>query len=384
MRRDSVAIFRLQLFKPSETFITAQADHLRRYAATYIGRTLFGKDSGRRVVVPDSVRSPASIAQQLSLQLFRNPNAFARRMRADGIRPDLIHAHFGIDGVYAASLAAKLRVPLITTLHGFDVTRTDADMLLAGRPALVNGVLFKRRLQAQGTLFICVSEFIQKAALMRGYPAEKLRLHYIGIDTKRLNPRTHAGEDGLLLHVARLVQKKGTSDLLRAFARILPEHPAARLVIVGDGPLRPALEAEARQLGIFERVEFLGVLSNDEVLAWDARAAIKVVPSITAENGDQEGLGIVNLEAGALGVPVVAYDSGGIAEAIEDGQTGLLAREGDVDGLASHLSLLLSDPQLRLRMGSAARRYVEAKFDIGKQTGRLEALYDEARDGGVS
>lgn len=379
MVSSSVGIFRLQLFKPSETFITSQADNLSRYEPTYIGRTLFGDAHGRETRIPRAASSKFAQAGQLIRTVgLRDMSEYVSVLRGNAL--DLIHSHFGIDGVYAASLAKRMKLPLVTTLHGFDVTRTDADFLRSARPALINGVLFRRQLQRQGNLFICVSEFIRNAALQRGYPEHKLRVHYIGIDTHKLQPRHGAGEDGLIVHVARLVEKKGTRYLLRALAKIMPSHPKARLVILGDGPLRASLEDEALRLGISGRVQFLGMRPNAEVLEWDSRAAVKAVPSVTGLDGDREGLPTVITETCALGVPVAGFDSGGIGEAVVHGDTGFLSPEADVEGLARHLSLLLSDAELRSRMGRAARQRVENLFDIRKQAAKLEDLYDEARD----
>lgn len=366
-------IFRLQLFKPSETFIPAQASQLRRYEPVYVGRKLFGDPGGARVILPEQGR--IGMLRQVLLRDMSGYGALA------AVRPALIHAHFAIDAVYALPLARRLGVPLVTTLHGFDVTRADTDLLRSGSPALVNGVAFRRALQRRGAVFLCVSEFIRQAALARGFPEEKLRLHYIGIDTAGIAPREGPGEEGLIVHVARLVEKKGTTYLLQALARIAPRLPAARLAIIGDGPLRAALEAEAARLGISDRVSFLGMRPNAEVLDWDARAAVKAVPSVTAADGDREGLPTVITETAARGVPVVGFDSGGIAEAVVHGRTGLLAPERDVAGLAAHLERLLTDPALRQTMGRAARARTESEFDIARQTAKLEDIYDEVSGG---
>ena len=165
-------------------------------------------------------------------------------------------------------------------------------MLKSLRPALVNGVLFRRDLYRTSRLFLCVSEFIRKAAIARGYPVERLRVHYIGIDTSRLLARRRAEIGGLIVHVGRLVEKKGTHYLLQAFARLKPAFSDARLVIIGDGPLRTALETEARALGLGADCSFLGVQPNEEALRWVRKAAIMVVPSVTASDGDMEGFGI--------------------------------------------------------------------------------------------
>ena len=369
---DNIGIFRLQLFKPSETFVRAQVDAFTRYHAVYIGTQLFGEGGQADLAIP--ARNLASWAKIYS---GRGAVPFTRALGSRTL--DILHAHFAIDGALAVSLATSLKIPLVTTLHGFDVTRKDGELLRSGRPALVASVFKRPRLMREGALFICISEFIRKAALARGYPSEKLLVHYIGIDTRSLLPRDGTGEEGLLVHVARLVEKKGTLYLMRAFAEIKPHHPNARLVILGDGPLRVSLEAEAQRLGIAEACEFRGMMPNAEVLAWVRKACALVVPSVTAADGDAEGFGIVNLEAGAQGVPVIAYRSGGIMEAIIHGKTGLLSDERDVRSLADNLAAILRDQALRKALGAEARRHVETNFNIHRQSARLEAIYDDLR-----
>lgn len=371
----AVGVFRLQLFKPSEGFITSQAERLRRYRPVYIGRRLFGPaPEGARVATPPG-EGAGQWLTALEVAVRKRARPFVEALRDD--RPSIIHAHFAIDSVFAAPLAAQLHAPLLTTLHGFDVTRTPWDMLRSGRPSLVNGVLGRKGLMRQGKLFLCVSEFIRQAALRRDFPADKLRVHYIGIDCGRLSARTDAGDDDLVVHVGRLVEKKGTAYLIQAFVEVRRRFPSARLAIVGDGPLREELQSQARALGLAEAVQFHGVRRNDEVLSLVRQAAVMVVPSVTGSDGDSEGFGIVNIEAGAQGVPVVGYRSGGIVEAIEDGYSGLLCEERDVDGLVRHICTLLESRHLREKVGRQARRYVEDRFDLSKQTAKLEQIYDE-------
>jgi glycosyltransferase involved in cell wall biosynthesis len=111
------------------------------------------------------------------------------------------------------------------------------------------------------------------------------------------------------------------------------------------------------------------------------RARVLCVPSRRAPDGDAEGLGQVVLEAAAVGTPTVGYRHGGIPEAVRDGVTGLLAAEGDVAGLRAALARALDDDALWAQLSAAARRHVETEFDLGRQTARLEALYDEVCSG---
>jgi glycosyltransferase involved in cell wall biosynthesis len=148
------------------------------------------------------------------------------------------------------------------------------------------------------------------------------------------------------------------------------------LVIVGDGPLRKKLVRKVSSYGLQDRVIFLGVRPHQEVLDLMQKAIVLVQPSVTARTGDSEGLGSVFLEAAASGIPVIGTHHGGIPEAVVDGVTGFLVPERDADALAEKLLVLLSDKSLREEMGRAGRKMVEDKFDMRRQTEKLEKIYE--------
>ncbi|HEX8916672.1 MAG TPA: glycosyltransferase [Humisphaera sp.] len=374
-----VGIFRLQLFKVSEPFVHSQAAGLRGYEPVFVGDTVFGPaPAGARCAV-----CRAAGAGLLARRVLRTTGHLRRALAP--YRLDLLHAHFAVDAVYAVPLARRLGVPLVTTLHGFDVTRSTGSMIRSMRPALVNAVLWRRSVKRATARFLCVSDFIRRAAVARGFPPDKLVVHYIGIDTAALAPPPAASRDpALVVHVARLVEKKGTRVLLQAFARLAgPRGRAARLVVVGDGPLRPALERAAADLGVAHRVSFLGSRPNAEVHDLFRRATLVAVPSVPSATGDAEGLPIVILEAQALGAPVVASDSGGIAEAVRDGRTGFLTRPHDADALSDRISAILESPDLADRLSRGARANVEREFDVRRQCQKLEGIYDDVRAEGV-
>jgi glycosyltransferase involved in cell wall biosynthesis len=368
-----VGILRLQLFKTSETFIAAQAHRLRRYAPVFIGRSAFGSSPPGAAVVT----APPDRLAQARLMLLRDMSSLEAGARHAGI--DVLHSHFAVDAVYGQVLARRLGLPHVVTLHGFDVTRSDTSLLRSLRPALINAVLFRRELQRSGAMFLCVSEFIRERALARGFPEARTRLHYIGIDVEKLAPDSTPAEPDLIVHIARLVEKKGTLYLIDALALLARDGVAARLAVLGDGPLRGELEAHAARAGVADRVRFLGACPHPEVVQWIRRAAAIAVPSVTARSGDEEGLPTVVLEAAALGRPVVACDAGGTAEAIVDGKTGFVLPQRDPEALARALHVLLTQPAARQAMGEAARTHILEHFDMRRQTAILEDVYDEAR-----
>ncbi len=353
--RPVVIVVRAPLFNASETFVRAQAAGLVGYQPLVVGRE-------RKGHVPPALADRILIRPALE------------RLRA--FRPVLVHAHFATDGLRALPLAGALGVPLVTSLRGYDVTRSRAALLGSGRPSWMRYALFRRRLQERGDLFLAVSEALRQQAIAQGFPAERTLAHYNGVDLHRFRPGDAA--DGLkILHVGRLVEKKGTAVLLRAFASLRPAHPEARLAIVGDGPLRAGLERLAAALGLGSSVAFLGARDPEEIAVQMRRATILAAPSLTARDGDSEGLPNVVVEAMASGLPVVATDHGGIREAVSDGENGFLVPEGAPEPLAERLAALLGDPALRARMGAAGRRIAEERFDAERQMALLEARYDD-------
>lgn len=372
----NVLIYRHQLFEPSEGFIVGQAGRLRRFRPVYVGRQVMGPgpDGAERRTL-----AAASRTEVLRYMLARDPWPILRRVAS--LEPVLIHAHFGVEGVYALEVSRHLAVPLVTTFHGFDATTSRRDLLRSGNVSWIRYVLHRGRLAQEGRLFVCVSEFIREKVLALGFPPERTVVHYIGVEVERIAARSGSvaerqGGEATILHVARLVEKKGTRYLLDAFAAVRRDVPDARLVIVGDGPLRAALEAQSRALGVGGDVTFLGTQPHGTVLEWLARAAVFAQPSVTAASGDAEGLPIGLLEAAAAGVPAVATRHAGIPEAVEHGRTGILVAERDGRGLADGLRTLLTDEAGRQAMGAAARDLVARRFDVVRQTAELERLYE--------
>jgi colanic acid/amylovoran biosynthesis glycosyltransferase len=366
-----VVIFRHNLFRISEPFITQQAQQLQRYRPIYMGRLRYGS-------APDGAVSLALRDLRLGLpiigwqMLTRTSRPFRQLLGAR--RPALIHAHFGVEGVYALPLARRLGIPLITTFHGFDATLSTAALLRS--PAWANYPLFRGRLARQGTLFLCASAFIRDRLLAMGFPAARSHVHHIGVDCQAINPREPGEETPTILHVARLVEVKGTEYLIRAFAELAAENAEVRLDIIGDGPLKASLQTLSRTLGLEPRIRFLGALPHDKVLAAMRKAAMLILPSVRTATGREEGLGMVLLEAAATRLPTIGSRIGGIPEGVIDGETGFLVPQRDAAALAARMRILLADAALRQRMGAAARALVEQRFDLRRQTRVLEDWYD--------
>jgi colanic acid/amylovoran biosynthesis glycosyltransferase len=285
--------------------------------------------------------------------------------------PQLVYAHFALDGYAAMKLATQLGVPLVTALHGYDMTMSD-DALSAtrlGREYLKG----RARLQKEGALFVACSEYVRMRAVERGYPPDRTIVHSIGVDVERFAPPSTQRREPIVLFVGRLVEKKGCDRLIEAMAEVQRRCPEARLIVIGNGPLRANCEAlaAARQV----RSTFLGSQPTHVVQEWMSRAKVFCVPSVVARSGDAEGFGIVFIEAQAMGLPVVSTRSGGIPEAVEEGRTGLLVEEDDRQALAEAIITLMRDEELWQQFSLAGRTRVLERFNLAQQTQRLEDIF---------
>jgi glycosyltransferase involved in cell wall biosynthesis len=369
----TVLIFEQSLLSTSQTFVAAQASALvsyrPRFAALQPAAPTLPLPAAATYLSPR--RSVASRARKAIYDVSGVAPAFHRRLGAAD--PALIHAHFGPDGAAALPIARALQVPLVVTLHGYDILAPDRALArsLGGRLYLSR----RRRLWERAAAFICVSNFVHAAALARGFPPEKLVVHYIGVDRAKFSPSPEPRAP-VVLFVGRLIEVKGCEFALRAMARLQAAIPDARLVVIGNGPLRAPLEAMARDLGV--SCDFLGAQSNDVVRAWMRCARVLCLPSITSRDGTNEAFGIVQLEAQASGTPVVAFRSGGIPEGIDDGVTGALVAEGDVAGLSDAMLRYLRDDELWRAANRHAPQWVAQRFDLHRQTAGLERIYDRA------
>jgi colanic acid/amylovoran biosynthesis glycosyltransferase len=372
-RTRNVLIFNKNLIAFSETFIPAQAEMFTTFTPYYVG---FGRIQGvklpdERTLWPNPAPWSAKLRDWGALFGQIDPWLLGRTRK---VRPEIVHAHFEFGAIRALPLAERLKVPLIVTCHGVDVTEEAYQW--QNRRWLGHHFLSRRkRLFEKASLFVGVSRFICDQMLRRGYPSKKIRLHYIGVDTDKFRPDPTVAKEPTILYVGRLVEKKGSPDLLQAMKKVGRRYPDVKLKIVGNGPLRERLEAFAKEEKL--NVQFCGVQPPEVIQQYLKTVLMFCMPSVRAASGDSEGLGIVNLEAQASGIPVVGTLHGGIPECVEHGVAGLLSPEHDPEALADHILTLLSDTGLRTSMGLSARARMLRDFDLREQSRLLENIYLE-------
>jgi colanic acid/amylovoran biosynthesis glycosyltransferase len=281
-------------------------------------------------------------------------------------RFDAIDCQFGPAGrvMQIARRAGIVDGMLTVAFYGHDVTRE----LATGDASIYRGVF------DAAALLLPNSDFLGTRLRAAGAPAARVETLRLGIDLRGFAPvdRSARPSPPRALAVGRFVEKKGFAHLLRALA-IAGDRAPFTLRLVGDGPLRGELEALAATLGLGARVSFAGWRSSAEVAREMTEADLLVVPSVTAADGDMEGLPIVIVEAMATGLPVVGTLHSGIPEIVEDGVTGRLVAERDDRALAEAL-VEMADPGPRLAAARAARARIEAGFDVMHLAARYAEL----------
>lgn len=391
----------------SETFIAQEILELERRGVEVLILSLKRTDSPARHAWLRSLRAPVVFVERQSLSVTWD--GLARRlargeMDATGLRDAITLAlvHAGEEGrrhlAYAAALAEVASAHGVSHLHAHFANRPAFTALLSH---LLSGLSFSftahakdiyaegpsvvlwRELLARAEFAVTVSEANRRhlLALLDGECEDRLRCLYNGVDLEAIRPvpaMPNHQPPFRVLAVARLVPKKGIDLLLEATARLLDAGVDLSLTIVGDGPRASDLRARRESLGLDSRVRFTGALEHQEVMARLHASDLFVLPCRVAEDGDQDALPTVLLEAMAAGVPSISTPVGGVGEIVVDGETGLLVASDDIEGLAQAMADLLHDPGRRQSMAAAARRRAEELFDRRRNVPVLEGWFRDA------
>lgn len=311
-------------------------------------------------------RAKMSISERrYFLGQLKYPNCYENTVYENNI--DVLHAHFGPLGFRALNLKQKTKRPLVTSFYGIDASA------MIQRPEWPKRY---KRLFEVGDAFVCLGQNMVKRLCAIGCPEGKIHVIHLGVDVDQISFRERSvSEHPVLLYCGRLVEKKGVLDALDAFAQVAKKRPQLTLRIIGDGVLRSQLRRRIRALGLQDRVHMLGALPQARVFDEMAQADLFILPSKTASNGDMEGTPTVLLEAQASGLPVLTTHHADIPEVVQDGVSGYLVDEADVESLQAKLDVLLAEPERWAEFGRAGRAHVVDRYHIAKETQKLESLY---------
>jgi glycosyltransferase involved in cell wall biosynthesis len=385
MMQDRVLHYRQTFSKLSETFIYDYLMELERqgiesHVLTWEHRNTDARPFPNVIEVDwpsrwhprrlfDGIRSRIGMGEEI--QNTYRPEA--RRRVAAMIRqvsPNVVHAHFGREGVFVAPVAERMGLPLVVTFYGFDISQLPKQK--EWREAY--HVLWERV-----TAVTVLSEKMKQEAKELGCPEEKLMVVHLSrnIDQFPFRPPTTGGST--VLFVGRLTPKKAPLDAVRALQRANAQDAGLELELIGDGGCRKEVEKYVEEHELSDVVTLHGSLSNEEVSAHMQAADVFLLPSKTAPNGDEEGTPTVLVEAQATGLPCVTTYHAGIPEMIPEENHHLLVEEGNVNALGERLCRVakmdVNELQTIARYG---REKIESEFSLTGEVQKLRSVYSSA------
>jgi glycosyltransferase involved in cell wall biosynthesis len=297
----------------------------------------------------------------------KDPRGFLEvREALRALRPSLLSTHSSKAGWIGRAAARSLGIPVVFTAHGWAFTE--------GVPILQRGMywLAERLAAPLSSRVITVSEHDRNLAIRLGVPARKVVTVYNGMPDVPASLRAQPDAEPVRMTMVARFQEQKDHGLLLAALGALTQGPWA-LDLIGDGPLQPVVESQAKRLGVADRVHFLGL--RRDVAERLATSQLFVLAS------RWEGFPYTILEAMRAGLPVVASDVGGVREAVVHGETGFLVPRGDERALRHRLTEALASPELRRRLGAAGRERFKAAFTFDRMLDKTAAVYHDVANG---
>lgn len=288
---------------------------------------------------------------------------------------DIICSQFGNIGVDVVRFkkeleyTKKIKAKLVTCLRGRDTSEA----------VQTNSHLYDELFQ-EGDLLLPVCNFFRERIIEIGCPPEKIKVLYSGIncDQFEFKPRKIKKAGRIeLVSVSRLVEKKGIEYTIRAIAQVAKTDPKVHYTIVGDGPIKEQLQSLINSLHMQKHISMIGAQPNEKIPTLLYKSHVFVLSSVTAQDGDQEGIANALKEAMATGMPVLSTKTAGTAELVEDGVSGFLVNEKDVNALAQKIRYFIKNPYAINQMGYAGRQVVKERFHISHIIDQFVALLEE-------
>jgi L-malate glycosyltransferase len=352
--------------KRSETIKGMRVHRFRYFLPSSLERLCYGGG-----ILPNMKKS---FLAKIQLPFLITAEFFALLSVARKEKPDVIHAHWILPQGFTAALVGKiLNIPIVTTAHAGDVFPLK-------NPIFKILSKFSVKSAAASTVN---SNFTNKA--VEKISGIKSKVIPMGVDLKTFSSSSSTSQlkkkyrignnDKILLFVGRLAEKKGVTYLISAMNAIIKKYPNCKLLIVGDGPEKPALIKQTQSLGLFNKIIFTGSIPNSDLPQFYKAADIFVLPSIIDKRGDTEGLGVVLLEAIASGTAVIASNVGGIPDIVMNKKTGLLTDQKSSLGLSSAIVNLLGSLSQRKKLATAAKQHISKNYSWNKIAKEFNSVF---------
>ncbi|MDC3263259.1 glycosyltransferase [Pelagibacterales bacterium] len=354
-----ILVYRDKLLLDSETFISrsyeAFSDYRVVYACSKLGWS-HNKIKDEKIIVSNGV---------VSRFLFTNFGFIKNLKQIKQLKPSIVHAHFGKSGALALPIAQQLKIPLIITYHGGDITKS-THLKKTILPKVYQRRLAKIKKYASN--FFGVSNFISQKLIDNGFSPDKVVTHYLGINLKKTNKSDRFNDR--LFFAGRFVEKKGIDILIDAIKILNSKGHLINLDLAGTGPLEDYFKKMTKDM---PQIKYLGWLSKEEMDNYMTNSMAVVVPSKVASNGDCEGLPTVILEAFSNSCLVIASNHSGIPEIIKSEETGFIFKECDSEALSKQI-LKVRDISLhdRNKLIDAGQKILIEKFNSFEQSKKLE------------
>jgi len=258
---------------------------------------------------------------------------------------------------------------MVVHFHGYDAYRQDVLNHYGDKYVIMFNT---------ATAIIVVSTHMKNQLMNLGCPEEKIYLLPYGINTGQFHSTGSSSAKKIWVTCGRLVEKKGHTYTIKAFAMALQQHSDARLIIIGDGSLMNTCKQLVKELGIMGSVEFIGSVEHKEVAKVFSTCSGFVQHSITANDGDREGLPLAILEAGAASLPVVTTLHAGIPDLIENSVNGWMVTEGDYQSMANRMIWVMDHPEDAKKMGDYLFEKIRKFHDLDSYINKLQSLISDS------
>jgi glycosyltransferase involved in cell wall biosynthesis len=357
----------------SETFIHA---HMHSLSADTINLVGDGSYFPIRELQGETLY-PRNLSSSLSRRLF---NRSVKQAEVEALskflirkQVDVVLAEYGPTACAILDSCQMANVPLVAHFHGFDAFQYSTAEKYKDR---------YQKLFHQAASLIAASQSMANQLCFLGAKSERIFVNHYGVNVSKFQGGEPGASPPHFVAVGRFVEKKAPHLTLLAFHQVIHQIPDAHLSMIGDGPLLEACRQIVIALKLEKHVSLRGACSPDDVAQALRNARALVQHSLRTGNGDSESLGVVFLEAGAMGIPSIATRHDGIPEVVLDGETGLLAEEGDIEQYAKHMVALATDPALAQRLGDAAYQRIITHFtEENSLTGLHEILKNIVQKG---
>jgi colanic acid/amylovoran biosynthesis glycosyltransferase len=361
-------IQRIAIFSPnqnaySETFIQAHKNLPFDIKFYYGGKLPSALEGGKGLLNLSMVeRFEKKIRRKFSIKEYALYYSLKRE------RIEVVLAEYGETAVETLNVVKKLGIPLVVHFHGYDASVSEV---------LSRNVEKYKEVFNYATSVLVVSKKMQNDLFKIGCPLEKIVLNIYGPNSIFFS-NIPCYDSQRFVAVGRFVEKKAPYLTILAFAKVKRKYPQAELILVGDGPLMNICQQIVNAMGLSHDVLFKGPLTPGEIISIFQKSVAFVQHSITATNGDSEGTPVAILEAQAAALPVISTFHAGIPDVVIHEETGLLVKEGDIEGMADNMMYLIEKKNLAKKLGQMGRQRVQNHFLMEKHLNILAKELEKA------